>query len=361
MEIYFSENTKQDKILESIPQLFEKANKKCIKKGDLVAVKIHFGEPGNKTYLKPIFVSKIVEEIKKVGGKPFVTDANTIYFGRRRNSVDHLNSAYENGFTPESIGAPIIIADGLWGKNFRKVTINQKYFKEVSIAGDIVEADSLVVISHVKGHLATGMGACLKNMGMGCASPAGKQQQHSDIKPKVQNNCIRCGVCLKWCPADAITMTKDQAVINPEKCIGCAECVSSCKFKAININWQQGKGKIQERMVEYALGVLKGKENKTLLFNFILDVTPDCDCFPKSDLVIIEDIGVLAGTDPIAIDKASFDLVNSKEGIRKSRLKDNHSPGKDKFFGVHEVNAMEQIEYGEKIGLGKKEYTLKKL
>lgn len=334
-------------------------------KGELVAVKVHFGERGTTRYLRPQFVRRVVERLRRRGTKPFLTDANTLYKGSRANAVDHLETALENGFAYAVVGAPLIIADGLTGKDYVKVEINQKHFREVHVAGAVYFADALVVVSHFKGHEGTGFGGALKNTGMGCGARSGKQQMHSDVLPQVEAAlCRACGRCARWCPAEAITVG-EAAHINPEACLGCGECVVTCPHGAIAINWKTEANSLQERIVEYALGVLKDKAGKSFFVNFVLDVTPDCDCFSCSDVPIVPDVGILASRDPVALDQACYDLVKQQPGLAGTRLDEarrRHSrpsgPGEDKFFAIHGMDGTVQLAYAEALGLGSREYEL---
>ncbi len=333
-----------------------------VKKKDLTAIKIHFGEKGNTAHIRPAFVPPFVDAIKESGGLPFVTDCNTLYVGARGESVSHMMTAYENGFTPGVLGAPVIISDGLRGDNVIDVPIKGDIYKEVSIGADIVKSDFLIALTHFKGHELSGFGGTIKNLGMGCAGRKGKLAQHSDVSPKVSKKiCEACGDCALNCPADAITVS-DVAEINPEKCIGCGQCILTCPVGAIKIVWNPSAEKFQKKMAEYTLGVLAGKENKSIFFNFIINVTPQCDCYPFSDAPIVGDIGILAGVDPVAIDQAAIDLVNEAPGIGGTALKSNLEPGGDKFRGVNpNVDWSIQLSYGEEIGLGTREYELIKV
>jgi uncharacterized Fe-S center protein len=327
---------------------------------DLVAVKIHFGETGNTAFIRPVLVRKIVEEIKSVNALPFLTDANTLYLGTRSDAVHHLSTAVRNGFAYSVVEAPVIIADGLRGKSEVCVRIDQKQFQDVYIAHDVVAADAILSLAHFKGHELSGFGGTIKNLGMGCASRKGKLAQHSSVSPKVKKKkCIGCGECTTRCVQDAISLIKEKAVIDPEKCIGCGECIIICPNKAVEIQWNQTVPDFLECMVEYTMGVLKGKEGKTLYLNFLTDISPACDCLPLNDAPIVRDIGVVASKDPVAIDQASVDLVNQESALPGSCLKENTGPGADKFRGVYpEIDWTHQLEYAEKIGLGSRAYEL---
>lgn len=329
-------------------------------KKNLVAIKIHFGEKGNTAYVKPIYIRPITDKIRAWGGKPFLTDANTLYVGTRSDSVSHLQTALENGFSFTTVGAPLLIADGLKGKSALAVPIHQKHYKKVSIAADIVDADALVSVAHFKGHELAGFGGTIKNLGMGCASREGKLSQHSNIAPKVtRKKCISCGECVSHCAQEAISLEDDKAIIDPEKCVGCGECILICSSGAIQIQWNESIPVFQEKMVEYTLGVLKGKQGRALFLNFLTDVSPACDCYGHSDRPIVRDIGILASTDPVAIDQASVDLVNNEPGNKDSALTKNYKSGEDKFRGVYpQIDWEIQLQYAQGIGLGTRKYEL---
>ena len=327
---------------------------------DLVAVKVHFGERGNHAFVRPIFVRRVVEEIKSCGGKPFLTDSSTLYPGERKEAVSALVNAVENGFAYAVVGAPLIMSDGLRGHTAVDVAIEGELLRNVSIGSEIVEADALVAVSHFKCHELTGFGGTLKNLGMGCASREGKLVQHSTVAPAVSEKfCSACALCLKACSHDAIAIIEGKARIDPEKCAGCGRCITACQKKAINVQWNEAAPLVMKKMCEYALGAVKGKGNKTLYLNFITQVSPACDCYGHADAPIVNDIGICASTDPVALDQACADLVNGASGNRETALKSGFEPGGDKFRGVHpDIDWEVQLEHGEKIGLGMREYEL---
>ncbi len=364
-KIYFADARADHKttLFAKINMLIEKMDVAgMISNKALTAIKVHFGERGNTAFLRPTYCRPFIDAVKGAGGLPFVTDCNTLYVGARGESVSHLMCAYDNGFTPGALGAPIIIADGIRGDSVVNVPIEGEIFKSAVIGADIVKADALIALTHFKGHELSGFGGAIKNLGMGCAGREGKHAQHSDVAPKVkQKYCTACGSCVENCPANAITID-DKAFIDSEVCIGCGQCILSCPTGSIKIIWNPSYEDFQKKMAEYTLGVLKGKENKTILFNFIIDVTPACDCYPFSDAPIVGDIGIVCGTDPVAIDQASADLVNEARGIDGTALKENHEPGGDKFRGVYPyVDWTFQLSHGEKVGLGTRDYNLIKV
>lgn len=354
---------------ENLPQKLERLVKEAgmdtiLSDNDLTAVKIHFGEQGNTAFIRPIYIRKIIRAIRKAKATPFLTDANTLYVGSRSDAVSHFKTAVENGFSYSSMdGAPIIIADGLFGKSETRVQVDLKHCNEVYIGSEIINANALVSVAHFKGHELSGFGGTLKNLGMGCASRRGKLAQHSNVSPKIKRKtCIGCGECEAYCPGKAISLKDKKAYMNKDKCIGCAECIVRCPTESININWNQTVPMFLEKMMEHTAGVLKNKTDKGLFINFITDIAPKCDCLPYSESPICSDIGVVASTDPVAIDQASADLVNQQQALPGSVLKCNFEPGQDKFKGLYpDVDWELQLDYAEKIGLGTRDYSLIKL
>jgi len=354
---------------ENLPQKLSRLLKTAgieniLNENDLTAVKIHFGEQGNTAYIRPVFIRKIIQTIKEYKATPFLTDANTLYVGTRSNSVSHINTAIENGFSYSSMDStPIIIADGLMGTSQTKVSIDQKNCSNVYIGSEVINANALVSVAHFKGHELSGFGGTLKNLGMGCASRRGKLDMHSNVSPKIKRKtCIGCAECEKHCPARAISLEEKKAHIDKDKCIGCGECIVRCPTQSVNINWNQTIPVFLEKMMEYTLGVLKNKEKKAFFINFITDISPKCDCLSYCESPIINNVGILASTDPVAIDQASADLVNQQKGLSGTVLQTNLAPGEDKFKGLYPaVDWEHQLGYAQKIGLGTREYKLIKL
>lgn len=350
----------QESTTAKVQRLFDQAGfASLLAPHDKTAIKLHFGEIGNDGFISPVYVRQVVEKVKACGAHPFLTDTNTLYLGSRSNAVEHIGTAILHGFDFAVAGAPVIIADGLKGKNIRRVAINRNHFQEVSIAGDIADADSMIVLSHFKGHIPAGFGGAIKNLGMGCAAPQGKRAQHNARPFTIPEKCTGCGTCMKACPATAIRVKKKKSVIDRDRCIGCFECMHACPEHAIDIDWETEIPLFTERIAEYAYGAVQGKEKKIGFMNFLIRITPDCDCVPFSDASIVPDIGILASTDPVAIDAASFDLVNGQQGYTDSLLTAHHHAGGDKFRGVHpQTDGFRQVRYGEEIGLGSGSYRL---
>ncbi|MBU1873302.1 DUF362 domain-containing protein [bacterium] len=337
-----------DQTKNRLKKLFKTAGfDKIIEKNDVTAVKVHFGEPGNTSYLPHHYVEPIVRMIKSCNAKPFVTDTNVLYKSRRDNAIDHIEVAAEHGFTSEKLGAPIIIADGILGRNESEIEINAPLNKSISLATELVSAHSAIVISHATGHLTTGLGATIKNLGMGMSSRKGKLTQHSVSKPIIsESKCTACGVCVNWCPVDAITVGDDFAFINEGICIGCGECLAVCRFNAVKFKWDSSSELLQKQIAEHALGIVKQKNGKMGFLTFMINMTKDCDCLAQKPISLIDDIGVLAGTDPVAIDQAVYDLTKKQTGKSLSQI------------AFPALNAQIQLEYGEQIGLGSREYRL---
>jgi len=311
-----------------------------------VAVKMHFGEEGNTGFVKPEYLRIICDKISAQKAKVFISDTNTLYRGRRTNSADHLAIAREHGFTRQATGAEIIILQDN-KENIIEVPVNQKFIKTAKVARIFMDAGAIVDVSHFKGHIVTGFGGALKNIGMGCAAREGKLQQHAGVAPVVyKEKCTGCAECEKACPVDAISIQNNKSVIDGTKCIGCATCIAVCPVLAIDVPWGAGVETIQEKMIEYAFAVLKNKKEKSAFLNFAIKITKDCDCLAKDDPRVAPDIGILASTDPVAIDQASFDLVNQ-------------ASGKDIFKELHpQRNGTKQLKYAQELGLGNLDYEL---
>jgi uncharacterized protein len=326
--------------------------------GDLVALKLHFGESGNTGFVQPIYLREIVARVKAAGGKPFLTDANTLYRGQRANAVDHLGCAIHNGFAYATVEAPLIIADGLDGRDGVDIPVAGKHFDSVRIGAAAVHADAMVVVTHVKGHEATGFGGALKNLGMGLGVRSAKQRMHADFRPLVtEEKCIGCNRCVQWCPVNAILLKDRKALIDYETCYGCGECVASCPNGAIDVQFQKDATKLQEKIVEHCVGAVAGKEGKVMYVSFLTDMSPDCDCWNFSDAPVVPDLGVLASTDPVAIDQAALDLVDAAAGLPGSKG-EGLEPGTPKFHTVSGIDPLPILEYAEHMGLGSRTYEL---
>ncbi len=327
---------------------------------DLVAVKLHFGEEGNTGFVQPVHVREVVRRIKAAGGRPFLTDANTLYRGQRANAVDHLECALHNGFSYATIEAPLVIADGLDGRDAVDVPITgATHFETVRIGSAVVYADAMVVVTHVKGHEATGFGGAIKNVGMGLGCRSAKQRMHADFRPEVSaKTCTACKRCVQWCPVGAIAIGPDKvAVVDYEVCYGCGECVAACPYGAIATQWKTTPEALQEKIVEHVAGAVAGKDGKVLYLSFVTAVSPDCDCWNFSDAPVVPDIGVLASTDIVAIDQAAYDLVSAATGLPGSRG-EGMAAGSDKFTAITGVDGTHAIAYAQQMGLGSCEYEL---
>ena len=362
-KVYFANlraRTDKSNKISKIKALFDRAGfNEIIRPGDFTAVKLTFGERGSDGFINPVFVRQVVDKIKERGGKPFLTDTNTLYSGSRHNAVDHLLTALEHGFDYTVTGAPIIIADGLHSGNIAEVRIGRKHFDKVKLAKDIVSADSAIVLSHFKAHEMAGFGGAIKNLAMGGAPAAGKKEQHALKIIVDQEKCVGCKKCSAVCPEQAITVSDKKASIAVDICIGCGECITVCPVKAAGMDWATDLEAFIERMTEYGYGFAKAHEKRIGYINFLLNITPDCDCVPWSDAPIVPDIGFLASDDPVAIDQASCDLVNKQLGFSDSLLSCNCEAGEDKFHGLRShVDGGIQLQYGEEIGMGSRNYEL---
>ena len=324
-------------------------------KEKFVAIKIHFGEPGNLSFLRPNFAKAVADLVKEQGGKPFLTDCNTLYVGRRKNALDHLYAAWENGFTPLSCGCPVIIADGLKGTDEALVPVD---------GGEYVkEADVVISLNHFKGHEATGFGGALKNLGMGCGSRAGKMEQHCSGKPDVdREKCVGCRVCSKNCAHGAISYGEDRkASIDHNRCVGCGRCLGACNFDAIYNANNSANDELNCKIAEYAKAVVDGRPQ--LHINIVMDVSPYCDCHAENDLPIIPDVGMFASVDPVALDLACADACNAQPVQAGSKLAEELAEHgdchHDHFTNTFPVtNWRSGIEHAVKIGLGSADYDL---
>lgn len=344
-----NKGTKVDKLCDALNL------KKIVRKNNPCGIKLHFGEYGNDTHLNPALVRRVVDKVKACGANPFLTDTCTLYSGMRHNAVDHLNVAYMHGYAPATVAAPIIIGDGLFGFNDIPVKIKAKHFTEVYVADAIRRAPSLVVLSHFKGHEMAGFGGAIKNLAMGGASIRGKREQHKTHVQIDTSKCIGCGRCVRVCPQSALSMVDGKSHVDISKCIGCFECITVCPVKAISVDWATEMLPFIERTTEYALGVVQGRQKNICYINFVMSVTPDCDCVGWSDLPLVADLGILASTDPVAIDQASLDLVNKAPALDPKYA---DVPDKFKARWPH-TEGERQLSYGEELGLGTREYELK--
>jgi uncharacterized protein len=318
-----------------------------IAEGDFAALKIHFGEVGNTGYIRPAWLGGLIWEVRQKTPHAFLTDSNTLYVGNRSNSIDHLRLAWSHGFTPEATGLPVIIADGLIGRDKQEPRSAQARTSSSKIASAILDADVIVALTHVTGHVQTGLGAAIKNVGMGCASRAGKLDQHSVTHPRVSaKQCRNCSVCMSFCPEAAIVQAEGHVVIEPARCVGCGECLVVCKYGAIKMKWDEDSLRLQEKMAEYAKRVLDHFKGKAAFVSFLIQVTKDCDCMAKNQKPVAPDIGILASLDPVAIDQATADLLIAAGG------------GRDPLRAGYDIDWSGQLAHGQAIGLGKRAYKL---
>ncbi len=362
-KVYFTDlRTKPGmNLLDKLENLVKKAGINDIDfKNKFTAIKIHFGEPGNLAYIRPNYAAKMVKVIKNLDGKPFLTDANTLYSGRRANALEHLESAMENGFNYMTVGCNVLIADGLKGTDYREIEINQEYCRSAKIGTVVADADIIISMNHFKGHEMTGFGGAIKNIGMGCGSRGGKLEMHSASQPKIKKkNCVGCRQCMLNCSHGAISITdENKAEIDYDKCVGCGQCVAICQFNSAQVVWNESADISNMKIAEYAYAVLKGKPNFHI--SFIMNVSPNCDCWSSNDMAIVPDIGIAASFDPVALDKACVDLVNKAPAVHGSVLEDLHfNCGDDKFGHIHvNTNWETGLKHAEKIGIGTMDYDL---
>jgi uncharacterized Fe-S center protein len=350
-------------LLEKLQILVRKAGIESIDfKDKFTAIKIHFGEPGNLSYIRANYAATIAKFLIDKQAKPFLTDSGTLYLGKRSNAIDHIQSAFENGFNPVAVPCPVIIADGLKAIDYREIAVNLKYTEKAKIGSAIAEADIVVSMNHFKGHEQAGFGGALKNLGMGSASAAGKLDLHSSSKPVIDAaECVSCGQCIKYCASHAISLnTQKKAEIDYEKCVGCGQCVAICQYEAAQPVWNNSTDIMNYKIAEYTMAVLKDKPNFHI--NFIMDVSPNCDCWNCNDAAIVPNIGMAASFDPVALDQASADLV-SKSAANINTVLNTRQYGElqnvDKFKLLHPNTDWEAgLKYAEEIGLGSRNYEL---
>ena len=367
-KVYFTNlrTNPKSNLLDKMERLVKRAGIESIDfKDQFVAIKIHFGEPGNLAYIRPNYAARMADIIRSLGGKPFLTDSNTLYSGGRSNAVDHLRSAMENGFNPISAKCDVIIADGLKGTECREIPIHGEYCEAPKIGSAVADADIVVSMTHFKGHEQTGFGGALKNLGMGAASVAGKLELHSDAQPTIKvENCKGCNICVKHCRHDAIHLNAShKAEIDYSKCVGCGQCVALCQYEgAVLASWTTSE-RLNYKIAEYTEAVLKGKPHFHV--SFIMNVSPECDCWNHNDAAIIPDLGILASFDPVALDQACADLVNQAPIVEANhnclaeKPHEGHMENEDKFHMIHpDTNWQAGLEHAEKRGIGTRQYEL---
>ncbi|MDR0581858.1 MAG: DUF362 domain-containing protein [Prevotellaceae bacterium] len=330
--------------------------------GKFTAIKIHFGEPGNLAYIRHNYAHRMVEILQSMGAKVFLTDSNTLYSGRRSNAVDHQISAFENGFNLLSVKAPVIIADGLKGTEYVEIPIHSDICTSAKIGAAIANADVIITMNHFKGHEQAGFGGALKNIGMGSASVGGKLDLHSSSQPRVEaKNCTACRQCVRYCNYGAITLDDSRkATIDYTKCVGCGQCIAVCRFDAAQPVWNNSSETMNKKIAEYCHALLKDKPHFHV--NFIIHVSPDCDCWASNDIPLVPDIGIAASFDPVALDQACADMVTAAPSLPGARGNEEGKldlKGKDKFHHVHpNTDWRVGLQHAEKIGLGTTQYEL---
>lgn len=367
-KVYFTDLRAKsgDNLLQKLERLIRTAGIDTIDfEKKMVAIKLHFGEPGNLSFLRPNYAKVVADVVKSLGGLPFLTDCNTLYVGRRKNALEHMDAAYENGFSPFSTGCQIVIGDGLKGTDDVEVPVEGGvYVKKAKIGRAVMDADVFISLSHFKGHEATGFGGALKNIGMGCGSRAGKMEQHNAGKPEVKpRKCVGCRQCAKQCGQDAISYGEDRkAFIDHGKCVGCGRCLGACNFDAIVNRNACANDELNAKIAEYSKAVLAGRPHFHI--SLVVDVSPFCDCHAENDLPILPDVGMFASFDPVALDQACADACMEQQPIPGSRLDENmHAHDfcdhHDHFTNnFPETNWKSCLEHAEAIGVGTRSYEL---
>lgn len=361
-KVYFSDmhTTMEKNIQKKLELLMKAAGFEDVDfKDKFVAVKVHFGEVGNLAFLRPNYAKTVCDYVKKLGGKPFVTDCSTLYVGGRKNALEHLETAYMNGYNPFATGVHTIIADGLRGTEERFVPVeNGEYVKEAKIGSAIMDADIVISLNHFKGHENAGFGGAIKNLGMGCGSKSGKMEMHSSGKPILNRDlCIGCGKCAKICAHGAPVIVDKKASLDHDKCVGCGRCIAVCPRDAIEAPYDEANDVLNCKMAEYAKAVVQNRPSFHI--SLVIDVSPFCDCHEENDIPIVPDVGMFASFDPIALDMACVDAVNRQPAIEGSLLALNGHKHGDHFKDVSpDTNWASCMEHGQKIGLGSMEYEL---
>ncbi|WP_368233847.1 DUF362 domain-containing protein [Anaerotruncus rubiinfantis] len=351
--------TEDENLLQKLRRLIVTAGAGQIDfKNKYTAIKIHFGEPGNLAYLRANYAKVVADYVKEQGGRVFLTDCNTLYVGRRKNALDHLDAAYENGFSPFSTGCHVLIADGLKGTDEVLVPIDGEYIREAKIGRAVMDADIFISLTHFKGHESTGIGGTLKNIGMGCGSRAGKMEMHSAGKPFVeQDRCVGCGACQRNCAHEAITMESRKALIDHNRCVGCGRCIGVCPMDAVHAAEDEANDILDCKIAEYTLAVVKSRPQFHI--SLVVDVSPYCDCHSENDLPIVPDVGMFASYDPVALDMACADAVNRQPVMPGSRLDEQPKGHGDHFCNNHPVTNWKMcIDHAVKLGVGSADYEL---
>lgn len=333
--------------------------------GKFVAIKMHFGELGNLSFLRPNYAKAVADVVKSLGGKPYLTDCNTMYPGSRKNALEHLECAWENGFSPLSTGCPILIGDGLKGTDDVAVPVNGgEYVKEARIGRAVMDADIFISLTHFKGHECTGFGGTIKNIGMGCGSRAGKKEMHSSGKAVIDPDvCRGCRICMKECANNGLSYDAATRKMHvTENCVGCGRCLGACNFDAIDFADGNAPQLLNRRMAEYTKAVVDGRP--CFHISLVMDISPNCDCHGENDAPILPDVGMFCSFDPLALDQACVDACLKEKPLRYSQLGDRMASNRFKDLGDHFTNSTPEsewkscLEHAEKIGLGSRDYEL---
>ena len=356
-----------DSVLKKLQKLIKRAGiAEMDLDGKFVAIKMHFGEHGNISFLRPNWARAVVDVVKELGGKPFLTDCNTMYPGYRKNAIEHLYCAWENGFTPLAVGCPVIIGDGLKGTDDVEVpVVGGEFVQKAKIGRAIMDADVVISLTHFKGHETTGFGGTIKNIGMGSGSRAGKKEQHSSGKATIiADLCRGCRKCRKECDNNGLVFDEQsrKMTVNRDNCVGCGRCLGACNFDAIRFQNDGAVSDLNCKMAEYTKAVLDGRPSFHI--SLIVDVSPNCDCHQENDAPIIPDVGMLCSFDPLALDQACVDLCLKQTPIENSQLGDHMRAigfidRHDHFCNNNpESEYLSCLEHAEKIGLGSRRYEL---
>ena len=368
-KVYFTsfKATEHENLLQKLHRLMKTAGFETIDfKEKYAAIKIHFGEYGNLAFLRPNYARVVADYVKELGGRPFLTDCNTLYVGSRKNALDHLETAYINGFSPYQTGCHVIIGDGLKGTDDVEVpVVGGEYVEKAKIGRAVMDADVFISLTHFKGHEMTGFGGAIKNIGMGCGSRAGKCEQHNNGQPQIDPElCRGCRRCQRECANEGLAFDEAarKMTVDMDHCVGCGRCLGACNFDAISFASSNAVKGLNCRMAEYTKAVVDGRPQFHI--SLVVDVSPNCDCHGENDVPILPNLGMFASFDALALDQACVDACLAAAPMPGSQLAKNLASPDFHDHHDHFTNSTPEsewrscLEHAEKIGVGSREYEL---